>query len=90
MYAHTAGRRLMSVRAAPVKRDTVKPNTVNCNNVFTHVPSLTIVSMRKGRPGNANKPGSADEVKTGNFISYGGTFSSVKLTAKECLYGESK
>lgn len=39
---------------------------------------------------NANKPGSADEVKTGNFISCGGTFSGVKLAAKECVYRESK
>jgi hypothetical protein len=37
-----------------------------------------------------NKPGSADQVKTGNYISCGGTFNGTKLTAKECVYRESK
>jgi hypothetical protein len=36
---------------------------------------------------NKNKPGSVDEVKPGNFISCGGTFTGVKLTAKECVTG---
>jgi hypothetical protein len=39
---------------------------------------------------NDNKPGSADQVKTGNYISCSGTFSGVKLMAKECVYRESK
>jgi len=39
---------------------------------------------------NNNKPGSADQVKTGNYISCSGTFSGVKLTATECVYRESK
>ena len=37
-----------------------------------------------------NKPGSLDQVKEGNFISCAGTFSGVKLDAKECVYREGK
>src|ERR1051325_5938295 len=39
---------------------------------------------------NDKKPGSADQVKEGNFISCAGTYSGTKLTAKECVYRESK
>ena len=39
---------------------------------------------------NNNKPGSVDQVKEGNFISCGGTYSGVKLMAKECVYREAK
>jgi hypothetical protein len=37
-----------------------------------------------------NKPGSADQVKDGNYISCAGTLDGTKLTAKECIYRESK
>ena len=37
-----------------------------------------------------NKPGSLDQVKEGNYISCAGTFSGIKLTAKECIYREQK
>jgi hypothetical protein len=37
-----------------------------------------------------NKPGAADQVKEGNYISCGGTFDGPKLTAKECVYRERK
>ena len=39
---------------------------------------------------NNNKPGSLDQVKEGNYISCGGTYSGVKLQAKECVYREAK
>ena len=35
-----------------------------------------------------NKPGAADQVKDGNYISCAGTFEGPKLMAKECIYRE--
>jgi hypothetical protein len=37
-----------------------------------------------------NKPGAADQVKDGNYISCSGTFEGAKLMAKDCIYRESK
>ena len=39
---------------------------------------------------NDSKPGSLDQVKEGNYISCAGTYSGVKLQAKECVYRDSK
>jgi hypothetical protein len=40
---------------------------------------------------NNNKPGAADQVKEGNYISCSGTFGDkAQLMAKDCIYRESK
>ena len=39
---------------------------------------------------NNNKPGAADQVKEGNYVSCTGTIDKTNLMARECVYRESK